>query len=112
MRRLAYSIAAAATALNLAFAGTSWGSSADEQTQPTLTNLTCSDLAAQSESERSYALIFYLGYVTGRERQSSIDETAAAAADDMADYLLRVRDYCNANPDVTVIDAFEAAKEA
>ncbi len=67
------------------------------------TTTTCSQLAGESEENRAFALIFYYGYLAGRSNATTIDNAAVAG------HLLKVRDYCTANPESTVVDAFVAA---
>lgn len=68
-----------------------------------LTQTTCSDLGAQSEDERTVALIFYYGYLAGLSGAVTIDESR------VSDQLIAVRDFCNAHADATIIAAFVAA---
>ncbi len=68
-----------------------------------LTRTTCTDLALQTEEERVVSLIFYYGYMAGRSGALTIDEAAVSG------HLNSVRDYCNANPSETVIEAFTRA---
>jgi hypothetical protein len=67
------------------------------------TQTTCDQLAQETEENRAFALIFYYGYLAGRSNASTIDNAQ------VEDQLLKVRDYCTANPQSTVIDAFVAA---
>jgi hypothetical protein len=68
-----------------------------------LTRTTCADLAGQSREERTVSLIFYYGYMAGRSDAVAIDQSAVSG------HLNAVRDYCNANPGATIVDAFTAA---
>jgi hypothetical protein len=74
-----------------------------DQTEADFTQTTCDDLAHQSDEERAFALIFYYGYLAGRANATTIDNAQ------VSEQLLQVREYCAANPESTVIDAFVAA---
>jgi len=78
----------------------------DDGETPGVTDVTqtlCSELAAGSEQDRAFSLMFYYGYFAGREGATTIDGSAVSG------HLTAVRDHCNANPDSTVVDAFVAA---
>lgn len=68
-----------------------------------VTATTCNNIAELTEEDRAFALIFYYGYLAGRSGATVIDNNL------VAEHLLRVRDYCTANPDSPVVDAFVAA---
>lgn len=68
-----------------------------------VTQTRCSELAAGSELDRAFSLMFYYGYLAGREGATTIDGNAVSR------HLEAVRDHCNANPDSTVVNAFVAA---
>jgi hypothetical protein len=63
----------------------------------------CSQLAALSEQERAFSLIFYYGYMAGRSAATTVEDAAVAG------HLASVRDYCNAHPDARVVEAFVSA---
>jgi hypothetical protein len=67
------------------------------------TATTCSELAADTEESRAFALIFYYGYMAGMSGKTTVED------DKVAGHLVKVRDYCNANPTSTVVNAFKAA---
>ena len=63
---------------------------------------TCGELAGLTEEDRAFALIFYYGYLAGRSGATVLDNSV------VSEHLLRVRDYCTANADSPVVDAFVA----
>jgi hypothetical protein len=68
-----------------------------------ITGTTCAELAMGTELDRAFALIFYYGFLAGREGVTVIDASAVSG------HLEAVRDYCNTSPESTVISAFVAA---
>ena len=96
-------IAVVSVALSLTAAtfGAAAQESADEVAD--FTQTTCAQLAAVSDEDRAFSLIFYYGYMAGRSDATTIDSSAVSG------HLDAVRDYCNANPDSLVVDAFVAA---
>jgi hypothetical protein len=72
-------------------------------TSQNITKTTCGDLAAQSQEERTVALIFYYGYLAGLSGAVTVDESKVEGQ------LVAVRDFCNSHEDATVIAAFVAA---
>ncbi|MEE4384690.1 MAG: HdeA/HdeB family chaperone [Pseudomonadales bacterium] len=68
-----------------------------------VTATTCAELAEGTELDRAFSLLFYYGYLAGREGITVIDPDAVPG------HLEAVRDFCNANPDSSVIDAFVSA---
>ena len=68
-----------------------------------ITQTTCAELAEESEMDRAFSLIFFYGYLAGRSGVETIDAGAVTG------HLEAVRDFCNANPDSTVIEAFVSA---
>lgn len=76
---------------------------ADEALAPSesdVTQVTCGELAMESETDRAFALVFYYGYLAGQEAVEIID------SDLVAGHLDAVRSFCNENPEATVIEAF------
>lgn len=80
----------------------SGAASAGEETVD-VTSTTCGELAEATEMDRAFSLMFYYGYLAGREGIAEIDGSAVVG------HLEQVRDFCNANPDDTIIDAFVSA---
>jgi len=77
------------------------GRVADSSNAPAdFTKTTCAELAAESTENRSFALMFYYGYMAGRSGATTMDEAQ------LPSQLTRVRDYCNIHPESTVVDAF------
>jgi hypothetical protein len=68
-----------------------------------VTRTTCADLGADTVENRAFALMFYYGYVAGRSGASEIEDAKVPG------HLNAVRDYCNANPQSTIVQAFVAA---
>ena len=68
-----------------------------------VTLTTCAEVAEIPEMDRAFSLIFYYGYLAGRSGISVIDPELVPR------HLELVRDYCNANPDATVIQSFTQA---
>lgn len=82
-----------------------WGAAAvaAEPENSDVTATTCAEMAMGSELDRAFSLLFYYGYLAGREGTTVIDASAVPG------HLEAVRDFCNANPDSTVVDAFVSA---
>jgi hypothetical protein len=89
--------------LMLAFALTCQAQEPGEPEVTDITETTCAELAAGSELDRAFALLFYYGFLAGREGITMIDSAAVSG------HLAAVRDYCNASPESTVIAAYVAA---
>lgn len=101
-RNLLAAIAACALFVGSAPAQESGGAT-EETAMMDVTAATCGELAEATEMDRAFSLMFYYGYLAGREGIAEIDGAAVPG------HLERVRDYCNANADATVIGAFVAA---
>jgi len=77
------------------------GRGADSPNTPDdFTKTSCAELASESTENRSFALMFYYGYMAGRFGATTMDETQ------LPSQLAHVRDYCNVHPESTVVDAF------
>jgi hypothetical protein len=79
---------------------------AEDESDATLSNFTqtsCAQLAALSEADRAFSLIFYYGYMAGMSGATTVDNEAIDG------HLAAVRDYCNGEPESRVVDAFVAA---
>jgi hypothetical protein len=96
-------IAVATVALTLT--ATTFVTAAQEESDEVadFTQTTCAELAAVSEADRAFSLIFYYGFMAGRSGATTIDNGAVSG------HLDAVREYCTANPDSLVVDAFIAA---
>ena len=79
------------------------GAAAADSEMVDVTETTCGELAEATEMDRAFSLMFYYGYLIGRDDVAVIDGAA------VAEHLERVRDFCNANADATVVDAFVSA---
>ena len=101
-RNLLPAIAACALFAGAAAAQES-GDALEQAAMMDVTAATCGELAEATEMDRAFSLMFYYGYLAGREGIAEIDGAAVPG------HLERVRDYCNANADATVIGAFVAA---
>ena len=88
----------------IAAAALLFASSTAPAAEPTdFTATTCTELAADTQESRAFALIFYYGYMAGVSGKTTLED------DKVAGHLVQVRDYCNANPKATVVAAFKAA---
>lgn len=76
---------------------------AGEPVRTDVTRTTCADLGADTVENRAFALMFYYGYVAGRSGATEIEDAKVPG------HLNAVRDYCNANPQSTIVQAFVAA---
>jgi hypothetical protein len=103
MRKRNLLVAIAACALFAGSVPAQESGDATEETVMDVTAATCGELAEATEMDRAFSLMFYYGYLAGREGIAEIDGAAVPG------HLEQVRDYCNANPDATVIGAFVAA---
>jgi hypothetical protein len=104
MRKLNLLAAIAACAL-LAGAASAQesGDAVEEAAMMDVTAATCGQMAEATEMDRAFSLMFYYGYLAGREGIAVIDGSAVSG------HLEQVRDFCNANPEATVIEAFVEA---
>ena len=96
-------IAVAFVALSLTAAAVGAAAQENSDEAADFTQTTCAQLAAESEEDRAFSLIFYYGYMAGRSDATTIDSNAVNG------HLNAVREYCIANPDSLVVDAFVAA---
>lgn len=101
-RNLLPAIAACALFAGAAAAQES-GDALEQAAMMDVTAATCGQLAEATEMDRAFSLMFYYGYLAGREDIAVIDGSAVAG------HLEQVRDFCNANPEATVIEAFVEA---
>ncbi|MBR8826715.1 MAG: hypothetical protein DSM107014_02230 [Gomphosphaeria aponina SAG 52.96 = DSM 107014] len=79
---------------------------AQDDTQFELTSVDCRTLLKMPDEEEEYTMVFYHGYITGKNNQTMVDGAALAEITD------QVIDYCINNPDSTVMSGFEQYSSA
>ena len=72
-----------------------------EEEEIELTSLSCRDLLKMNGDEEDFTLVFFHGYMSGKNNDASFDPIDFAKATD------NVRDYCISNPQESVISVFE-----
>ena len=97
------SVPLAGLAASLALVAALPAHAAEPPAKTDVTRTTCADLGADTVENRAFALMFYYGFVAGRSGATQIEDAKVPG------HLTAVRDYCNANPKSTIVDAFVAA---
>ena len=67
--------------------------------------VTCREILKMSGDEQDFTVVFFHGFISGKENAITFDASAFSGATD------RILDHCISNPDDSLLSAFEKVRE-